>query len=273
MRPSGAAPGGPGKTKEALPWCRHWRAEQQDTHLGPSRRRSPLHRGSGRGRPGRGRPGRRSAPPERAVRACLQIGARASTAAGASLDTLVVEKAFDGLVDGFSTTVSEAVEPDRGHGRGPGRRGLRTAAGHAEPAQGRADHQLDALFDPDSKSSALARMEAGLRRGGGLRRPSRSGPSLDPANDKSPLGQWKAEVLGTVREQVGLVLTQLTEVAATVAASDARAKTFALTASRAELRRPPPPLISMPGDAPRGPGRTCRAPARLSRVTNAATRW
>ena len=47
--------------------------------------------------------------PERAIRACLQVGARASTAAGASLDTLVVEKAFDGLVDGFSTTVSDAV--------------------------------------------------------------------------------------------------------------------------------------------------------------------
>jgi len=88
--------------------------------------------------------------PEQAIRACLQIGARASTAAGASLDALVVEKAFDGLVDGFSTTVGDAVT-----------RIVGTAEGLVDEDSGplpmmlselkrELTTQLDALFDPDS---------------------------------------------------------------------------------------------------------------------------
>ena len=93
--------------------------------------------------------------------------------------------------------------------------------------------QLDALFDPESKSSALARMEAVFADAAALQARSVRAV-LDPANDKGPLGLWRAEVLGAVREQVGLVLTQLTEVAATVAAADAHAETFKLTAVKGQ---------------------------------------
>ncbi len=69
---------------------------------------------------------------------------------------------------------------------------------------------------------------------------------LDPGNDEGPLGQWKAEVLATLREQVGLVLTQLTEVAANVAAGDARAEIFKLTSLKGQgFEDQLHPLISM----------------------------
>jgi hypothetical protein len=93
--------------------------------------------------------------------------------------------------------------------------------------------QLDALFDPDSKSSALARMEKVFAEAASLHTKSMRAV-LDPSDEKSPLGQWKAEVLGTVRDQVGLVLTQVTEMAAATAARGAQEKTFALTAVKGQ---------------------------------------
>ena len=171
--------------------------------------------------------------PERAIRACLQVGARASTAAGASLDTLVVEKAFDGLVDGFSTTVSDAVTRIVGTAEGLVDEDSGQLSMMLSELKGELTSQLAALFDPESKSSALARMEAVFADAAALQAKSVRAV-LDPANDKGPLGLWRAEVLGAVREQVGLVLTQLTEVAATVAATDAHAETFKLTAVKGQ---------------------------------------
>jgi hypothetical protein len=170
-----------------------------------------------------------AADPEQVIRACLQIGARASTAAGASLDTLVVERAFNGLVDGFSTTVTDAVTRIVGTAEDFIDEDSGPLPSMLSELKGELTAQLDALFDADSKSSALARMEAVFADAAAAQAKSVRAV-LDPANAKSPLGLWKAEVLGTVREQVGLVLTQLTDVAATVAATDARSETFKLTA-------------------------------------------
>ncbi len=171
--------------------------------------------------------------PDRAVRACLQIGARASIVAGASLDSLEMEKVFGELVDGFGATVGEAVAQIVGTAEGlvdeedgPFPLMLRQLKGDLAT-------QLDALFDPDSKSSALARMEKVFADAASLHTKSMKAV-LDPSDEKSPLGQWKAEVLGTVREQVGLVLTQVTEMAAATAASQTQAKTFALTAVKGQ---------------------------------------
>jgi hypothetical protein len=171
--------------------------------------------------------------PAGAVRACLQIGARATTAAGASLDTLVVEKAFDELTSGFSATVTDAVTRIVGTTEG-----LVDSESGPLPAmlgeiKGQLNTQLDALFDPESKSSALARMEVVFADAATLQARSVRAV-LDPADEQSPLGRWKAEVLAVLREQVGLVLGQLTEVAASVAAGDARAEAFRLTALKGQ---------------------------------------
>jgi hypothetical protein len=174
-----------------------------------------------------------AADPERAVRACLQVGARASAAAGASLDTLVVEQAFGELVDGFSATVGDAVTRIVGTAEGFVDEDSGPLPALLSELKGELTNQLGALFDPDSKSSALARMEAVFTDAAATQAKSVRAV-LDPADDQSPLGRWKAEVLGTVREQVGLVLTQLTDVTATMAAGDARRETFKLTSVKGE---------------------------------------
>jgi hypothetical protein len=174
-----------------------------------------------------------AADPDRAVRACLQIGARASIVAGATLDSLEMEKAFGELVDGFGTTVGQAVAQIVGTAEGlvdeddgPFPLMLRQLKGDLAT-------QLDALFDPDSKSSALTQMEKVFADAASLHTKSMRAV-LDPSNEKSPLGQWKAEVLVTVREQIGLVLTQVTEMAAATAARGAQEKSFALTAVKGQ---------------------------------------
>jgi len=204
--------------------------------------------------------------PDRAVRACLQIGARASIVAGASLDSLEMEKAFGELVDGFGTTVGQAVAQIVGTAEGlvdnddgPFPLMLRQLKGDLAT-------QLDALFDPDSKSSALARMEKVFAEAASLHTKSMRAV-LDPSDEKSPLGQWKAEVLGTVRDQVGLVLTQVTEMAAATAARGGTGKDLRPHCGQGpELRRGPPPRHSRAGGPPWGPGGTRRRPERGIRI-------
>ena len=180
-------------------------------------------------------------------------------------DTLVVEKAFDGLVDGFSTTVSDAVTRIVGTAEGLVDEDSGQLSMMLSELKGELTSQLAALFDPESKSSALARTEAVFADAAALQAKSvRALP--DPANDKGPLGLWRAEVLGVVREQVGLVLTQLTEVAATVAATDAHAETFKLTAVKGQsFEDQLHPIIGMLALRPTGPRRPRRPPERRSR--------
>lgn len=165
--------------------------------------------------------------PERVAHACLQIGARASLAAKATLDSLVVEKAFGELTDEFGTAVNGAVEKI-----------VETTEGLVEedgamPTLLRTlkedlTGQLEALFDTDSKSSALSRMEeifdtAAKNHTRAMRK------ALDPEDVESPLGRWKAEVLTAVQESATLVLGQVTELAAAMASAKAQQETLALT--------------------------------------------
>ncbi len=166
--------------------------------------------------------------PDRVAHACLQIGARASVAARATLDSLVVQRAFGELTDDFGAAVDGAVE-----------RIVETTEGlvneeGAMPTLLRAlkedlTGQLDALFDTDSKSSALSRMEeifdvAARGHTQAMRK------AFDPEDSDSPLGRWKVEVLTAVQESASLVLGQVTELAASIAAAKAHEETFALTA-------------------------------------------
>lgn len=167
--------------------------------------------------------------PEGAVRACLGLGARVSKAARATLDTEVVDRAFAELTDGFSRTVTEAVDEIVGKTDS-----LVDAEDGALPVmlrQLRNDLalQFDALFDEDSKTSALARMEKVFSASAvTFDRTMRA--ALDPSNDESPLAAWKREVLAQLTESLGLVLTQITDLRAAVVADETRAATFELTA-------------------------------------------
>jgi hypothetical protein len=167
--------------------------------------------------------------PELAVHTCLQIGARMSRAAQASIDSGMVERAFNEMTDGFGHTMTDALEQIVGTTEG-----LVDENDGALPMllrQLRADlaTQLEALFDADSKSSALARMEEVFSASAnGLTKSMRT--ALDPSDKDSPLGQWKSEVLGTLQDSMGLVLLQVTELRAAVAAGEAHDSAFALTA-------------------------------------------
>ena len=97
---------------------------------------------------------------ETAVHGCLQIGARAARAVGAAVDAQVIERAFGALSAEFDAKVTGAVE----HITGAAETLLGAADGGTLPVflrglQGQLAEQLDALFDEDSKSSALGQME------------------------------------------------------------------------------------------------------------------
>lgn len=163
--------------------------------------------------------------PELAVHACLQIGARALRATQATLDTGIVEKAFAGLVAGLDKAASDHVEKvitstdalvgdDNGAVPALLRSILDEAAG-----------KVAGLFDPDSRSSAVAVLREAFENAA-VEHLSATRRALDPDNGDSPLGRWKTEVTDMLHQQLGLVLTQITEVAAAVAA---RAEGRALT--------------------------------------------
>lgn len=167
--------------------------------------------------------------PEPAVHICLQIGARALLATQATIDTGIVEKAVAGIVANLDKATTDHIERvlDRtetlvGTEDGTVPALLRTVVTEA------AD-KLAGLFDPESRSSALAVLEQAFEKAA-VEHLAATRKALDPDNGDSPLGRWKAEVLDTLQQQLGLVLTQVTEVAAAVAARDARADTYTLTA-------------------------------------------
>lgn len=167
--------------------------------------------------------------PELAVHRCLEVGARLTRGAQATLDADMVEKAFGALTDGFDATVRTALEEITGSTEH-----LVDEENGALPAllnglKGDLAAQLDALFDADSKSSALARLEAVFSASAtGLTKQMRA--ALDPSDEHSPLGQWKSEVMGTLQDSLALVLTQVAELRSVVAAGEAREATFKLTA-------------------------------------------
>jgi hypothetical protein len=99
-----------------------------------------------------------AAEPEEMTHTILRIGAQASLVAQADLDARVVERAFDALNAQFDASLTDAVESISGKttellddegGRLPS---------FLRSLESRLAEQFEALFDEDSKSSALAAM-------------------------------------------------------------------------------------------------------------------
>jgi hypothetical protein len=166
---------------------------------------------------------------ELAVHTCLQIGARALAATQATLDTGIVEKAVAGIVAGLDKATADHVE-----------RVLTSTETLVATEDGTIPTLLRAildetadkvagLFDPNSRSSAVAVLEEAFEKAA-VGHLAATRKALDPDNSDSPLGRWKAEVIDTLQQQLALVLAQVTDLAASLAARDARADVYTLTA-------------------------------------------
>ena len=170
-----------------------------------------------------------AADPEEATHTILRIGAQATLIAGADLQAQMVGRRFEALARTFDSSLGTAVSRigqvssellDGEDGALPRllnqtRTGLKA--------------MLDNTFDPDSKSSAIAKIDAIFDCAvDQLDRRVRA--TLDPDTPGSALGKAKREILETVKEVARDQGKQIQELAMTVAASKARTQAAELTA-------------------------------------------
>jgi hypothetical protein len=159
---------------------------------------------------------------------CLQVGARALLAGHAALDEVMVGRSFDQLVERLNTSV------DAGVGRI-----AETASGLLGEEDGaltkvlgdlRAElsQKMGQLFDPESKTSALALLEE-VFSAASTRSAAALHASLALDDDQSPLGRWRAEVTKVVRDQTDGILKEVRDLATSIAVDAARAEIFEMT--------------------------------------------
>jgi hypothetical protein len=137
---------------------------------------------------------------ESTLHRCLEVGARALRLAETTLDAEVVERAFADMAGRLDRTVSDFNRSFEGTASGllDAERGeLPRALAHWK---GEVEQLLGATFDPDSKRSVLAKLDAVLleaqeRQLQALRR------LINPDHDESPLARWRAEIVRAVGEQ------------------------------------------------------------------------
>jgi len=161
--------------------------------------------------------------PEAAVHSCLQVGARAIKLAQVSMDTQVVETAFQGLRGNFDAKLDEtlrAVDEATTDLLGEEDGALPRAFGEfREQFEG----LLGDAFDADSKRSIIGKFDALIRE---LRDEEREaiGGLLDPGNEKSPLHRLQRDLQKSVRDEAEGVRTLVTELSEKIAVSEAQAE-------------------------------------------------
>jgi hypothetical protein len=167
--------------------------------------------------------------PEEATHSILRIGAQATLIAGTDLETQVVEHRFEGLARSIDSSLGTAVTRitqvssellDEEHGALP--RILNEAKTGLTA-------MLDGTFDPDSKSSAIAKIDA-IFEGAVQQVDRRVRATLDPDAPDSALAKTKREILETVKEETRDLRNQLQEMAVVMGATKARAEVTELTA-------------------------------------------
>ncbi len=90
---------------------------------------------------------------------------------------------------------------------------------------------LDGTFDPDSKRSALAKLEEVMRRVAADQVKAVRG-LIDPDNEESPLGRYRTEIVKSVRDETAKVHKAVQELATTLAVDEVRAEMFELTTKK-----------------------------------------
>lgn len=142
--------------------------------------------------------------PLAAASSCLRIGARALRAAHVSVDVDVIERSFAELerrfesrvtdaVDEIARSTSELLDEDGG-----------ALTGALGAFRGELEGMLGDTFDPDSRSSVLARIEhLVLATMKGL---------ITPEADDSPIGRLRKELVDTVQREVSDVAEEVRRV-------------------------------------------------------------
>jgi hypothetical protein len=169
--------------------------------------------------------------PDGTVHDVLVVGTRALMAAQATTDVAVVEKAFGDMTSTFSRDLeSFATELDtKTRELLDGEEGALPRS--FEEFKTELEQLLDGTFDPDSKRSALAKLEDVMRRAAAeqvkaVRR------LIDPDDEQSPLGRYRSEIVKSVREETGKVQKAVQELATSLAVDEVRTEMFELTTKK-----------------------------------------
>jgi len=167
--------------------------------------------------------------PEEITHTILRIGAQATLIAGTDLEAQVIERRFEGLARTFDASLGSAVSQigQVSSDLLDGENGTLTRL--LDQTRTGLKAMLDNTFDPDSKSSAIAKIDA-IFDGVVQQLDHRVRSALDPDTPNSALGKAKREILETVKQVARDQDEQLRELAIAVAAGRARAQTTELTA-------------------------------------------
>jgi hypothetical protein len=170
-----------------------------------------------------------AADPEEATHTILRVGAQASLIAGAVLDAQVVERRFENLATRFDTSLGTAVSQIGevsselfGQENGSLTRLLTQTRDGLKAL-------LDDTFDPDSKSSAIAKIDA-VFDGAVQHLDGKVRATLDPDNPASALGRAKREITEAVKEAAREHGKQLQELVVAIETGKARARAAETTA-------------------------------------------
>jgi hypothetical protein len=169
--------------------------------------------------------------PDAAIHRCLQVGARAVRIARVSMDTGIVERAFDRMTGEFDRKVDEAG----GRISDVADRLFDDEAGDLRKSLDRCKSELGELlgdaFDPMSKQSILAKVESALQ-GVADQQLAAFRRTIDPDHEDSPLGRFRREIQTSVREQSGEVLGAVRDLSERLAIRDAEAMVFEKTTAK-----------------------------------------
>jgi hypothetical protein len=166
-----------------------------------------------------------------AVHRGLAIGARALRAAQVSVDSAVVERAFDEMRETFRRSVEEFAKNiatktdellDGEDGKIP-----KTLVEFREGVE----TLLDETFDPNNKQSAVTKLEtvltdAGREQVAAMRR------LIDPENEESPLARYRSEIVKEIEKKGEAILEAFAELKTQLAVEEAKAAAFEQTAAK-----------------------------------------
>jgi hypothetical protein len=165
------------------------------------------------------------------VHDCLVVGARALTAAQATTDVAVVEKAFGDMTAAFSRGLDEFGEEletkakellDEEEGALPR---------SFEEFKTELEKLLGTTFDPDRKQSVIGVFEQVMRKGASDQLKAMR-QLIDPDNDESPLGRYRTEIVKSVEKETSKLQAAFEELKAQIAVEEAKAEMFELTTKK-----------------------------------------
>jgi hypothetical protein len=165
------------------------------------------------------------------VHDCLAVGARALTAAAATSEVAIVEKAFGEMTSSFTngldefskeleTRTSELLDSEDG-----------ILPRSLDEFAGRLEELLGDTFDPESKKSAIAVLEQVMEKTA-LEQLKATRALLDPDNDISPLNRYRSEIVKAVEKEAQKLQKTVDELKTQLAVDEARAEMFERTTKK-----------------------------------------